>query len=278
MITRGQIGTEVTEIVKAADRASSPVRRTLEEMKDLIRPGARAIATLTVIARSQDWQFEPLIKALEEASQIKDWSHPFMVAHNLKEGVSFRWRDAPYNFYASFEDFYDRELKAAFGQWDTLKDILARIVAGTTTDAEGKAEVQAAAERAQQDNVQDKQAKEHQPHGGVREGAGRPSKNAQQDFKFDNKKRDIKLDYPPTGTSAAHAHRVLRTKRPDIHQRVLDGELSPHAGMIEAGFRKKRERKKLTTLEKLASAVAKLTDDEWHELSQKENHRRGRLL
>ena len=35
--------------------------------------------------------------------------------------------------------------------------------------------------------------------------------------------------------------RRLRKDRPDIHARVLAGELSPHAGMIEAGFRKKPE-------------------------------------
>jgi hypothetical protein len=39
-------------------------------------------------------------------------------------------------------------------------------------------------------------------------------------------------------TSAAFLRR-LRRGRPDIHARVLAGELSPHAGMIEAGFRKK---------------------------------------
>jgi hypothetical protein len=32
--------------------------------------------------------------------------------------------------------------------------------------------------------------------------------------------------------------RRLRTLRPDLHQRVVDGELSVHAAMIEAGFRK----------------------------------------
>lgn len=39
------------------------------------------------------------------------------------------------------------------------------------------------------------------------------------------------------GTSAAGALRRLRKDRPDLHARVLAGELSPHAAMIEAGFR-----------------------------------------
>jgi CRP-like cAMP-binding protein len=42
----------------------------------------------------------------------------------------------------------------------------------------------------------------------------------------------------PAGNSAMRGLRRLRTQRPDLHQRVLDGELSVHAAMIEAGFRK----------------------------------------
>ena len=48
---------------------------------------------------------------------------------------------------------------------------------------------------------------------------------------------------PRSGQSAdAAALRRLRKDRPDIHARVLAGELSPHAGMIEAGFRKRSAR------------------------------------
>jgi hypothetical protein len=43
----------------------------------------------------------------------------------------------------------------------------------------------------------------------------------------------------PTGTPRAAALRRLRKDRPDVDARVLAGELSAHAGMIEAGFRKK---------------------------------------
>jgi hypothetical protein len=73
-------------------------------------------------------------------------------------------------------------------------------------------------------------------------------------FKCDTPKRDIKLDQPhqpPTGTSAAAAHRRLREQRPDLHARVLAGEATAHAAMIEAGFRKKRARRKQTPLDKL---------------------------
>lgn len=41
------------------------------------------------------------------------------------------------------------------------------------------------------------------------------------------------------GTSKEYALRTLREKRPDLHEKVIAGEKSPHAAMVEAGFRKK---------------------------------------
>jgi hypothetical protein len=46
----------------------------------------------------------------------------------------------------------------------------------------------------------------------------------------------------PSGNSAAAALRRLERQRPDLLDRVLAGELSAHAAMIEAGFRKRSER------------------------------------
>jgi hypothetical protein len=43
----------------------------------------------------------------------------------------------------------------------------------------------------------------------------------------------------PQGNSRQQALRRLRGQRPDLHTRVLSGELSPHAAMVEAGFREK---------------------------------------
>jgi hypothetical protein len=68
------------------------------------------------------------------------------------------------------------------------------------------------------------------------------------------------------GTTAAYAIARLRRDRPDIHARVLAGELTPNAGMIEAGFRKKRESKKLTPLERIERLLPKLTDAEFQHL------------
>jgi len=43
----------------------------------------------------------------------------------------------------------------------------------------------------------------------------------------------------PTGNTTDAALRRLRKDAPALHSRVLTGELSPHAAMIEAGFRKR---------------------------------------
>lgn len=58
---------------------------------------------------------------------------------------------------------------------------------------------------------------------------------------FDNIQGDQRSK-APTGTSRDAAIRRLRKDRPDLHQKVLAKELSPHAAMIEAGFRKKRSK------------------------------------
>jgi hypothetical protein len=52
-----------------------------------------------------------------------------------------------------------------------------------------------------------------------------------------NGKRNVHIRF--SGNSRTAFIRRLRKDRPDIHARVLAGELSPHAGMIKAGFRKK---------------------------------------
>lgn len=45
-------------------------------------------------------------------------------------------------------------------------------------------------------------------------------------------------DKAPSGTSEQAGLRRLRRDRPDLHERVLAGEMSVHAAMLEAGFRK----------------------------------------
>jgi len=43
----------------------------------------------------------------------------------------------------------------------------------------------------------------------------------------------------PTGTSETHALRKLRKDAPELHKAVLEGNLSAHAAMVQAGFRKR---------------------------------------
>lgn len=50
---------------------------------------------------------------------------------------------------------------------------------------------------------------------------------------------NIKEATAPTGTSRDAALRRLRKDRADLHEKVLRGEISAHAAMLDAGFRKK---------------------------------------
>jgi hypothetical protein len=54
-----------------------------------------------------------------------------------------------------------------------------------------------------------------------------------------NGKSDVHISERPSGNSRAAFLRRLRKDRPDIHARVLAGEISPYAGMVEAGFRRR---------------------------------------
>src|SRR5262249_52070707 len=72
----------------------------------------------------------------------------------------------------------------------------------------------------------------------------RPAHRPKQAETVYNGDRVVNTSGRPVGNSRAYALRRLRHQRPDIHARVLAGEISPHAGMIEAGFRKRRQQQK----------------------------------
>lgn len=46
-------------------------------------------------------------------------------------------------------------------------------------------------------------------------------------------------DERPVGTTRQYALRRLRKDRPDLHEQVVKGAVSPHAAMVQAGFRRK---------------------------------------
>jgi hypothetical protein len=232
--TRGDISIEVTEIAGAASRARSPVPRALDDMEQLVYPGAREIATLSVIARSQDWQFKPLMEALVAASKITDWSHHWMVAQNIKGdkfGPRFNWKDAPYRKYKSFENFYARELEATFGRWEDLLRTWDDVVKGKITEAEGR---------------------EHIARGRLL-AQGRPGKG-------DNTEKDITLRARGTGRGYTMAR--LDRDRPDLAARVDAGKMTANAAAIEAGFRKKAPSRKQSTCQKIRKLLDTLTHDE----------------
>lgn len=49
---------------------------------------------------------------------------------------------------------------------------------------------------------------------------------------------NIIINQSEQGTSSQYALRRLRKDRPDLHEQVLQKKLTPHAAMVEAGFRK----------------------------------------
>jgi len=67
----------------------------------------------------------------------------------------------------------------------------------------------------------------------------------------------------PTGNSSAAIIRRLRRDHPELHQLVLNGELTPHRAAVAAGFLKKPERKPRRPVIKLsASALTPLHEIE----------------
>jgi len=74
--------------------------------------------------------------------------------------------------------------------------------------------------------------------------------------------------YHPEGNSRAYALRRLRKNRPDLHARVLAGELSPHAAMVTAGFRQRRLTIPLDVSKVAAVIVRVFTPDQIADLIQ----------
>jgi len=87
------------------------------------------------------------------------------------------------------------------------------------------------------------------PNGGDR-------KSPEARIRNDNGNSDI-----PSGNEQAYALRRLRKSRPDLHSKVLKGELSSNSAMIEAGFRRKTLNVPLDP-EKLAQTIKRHFNEE----------------
>lgn len=73
----------------------------------------------------------------------------------------------------------------------------------------------------------------------------------------------------PEGNTSAKALRRLRKDRPDLHARVLAKELSPHAAMVEAGFRRRTWTAPADVEELGAALIRRLSDDERRQLAHR---------
>lgn len=73
------------------------------------------------------------------------------------------------------------------------------------------------------------------------------------DFSVDN----INAEPRPTGTSKDYALRKLRKDAPELHAEVLAGNLSAHAAMVKAGFRRKTRTIRLDDADSAAKTIRK---------------------
>ncbi|MBY0299834.1 MAG: hypothetical protein K2X71_27990 [Methylobacterium sp.] len=87
------------------------------------------------------------------------------------------------------------------------------------------------------------------PHGGARE----------RDDQADN----VSLRH---GNSPIYALRRLKRDRPDLADRVVKGELTPHAAAIEAGFRRRLVQVPVDDLDAAARVLRRHFGDRWADL------------
>jgi len=229
---------EWADILGPAKDFEAAVRKT-RSVKDLpsVAVGAKEIALLTIFKEEQRFAFEPVMQALKFLSELDDWSHSFFVADRT-ESEFFDWRQMPLRQYRSFDDFYHQELEATWGKWSELQETYAKIVRHEITQQQGVDEIRNRAAKAQQIDANTPDLKE----------AHRPKKGSATE-----------IDTTVIGRGTEYALAKLRKDRPNIHARVLAGEITAHAGMIEAGFRKKPVSKKLSKVERLQKKIADLT-------------------
>jgi hypothetical protein len=173
-----------------------------------------------------------LLKIVQENELYKD-------PRRLGKGV----HDKP--SFESFQEYFEARLKQPFATWFELERTY-HYVQNCAPELIKKTFVEAQDARA--------------AHNQELDAATPDLKEAHRPKKSDAIKNDITVKQ--RGTSDEYAIAKLRKDRPDIHARLLTGELSPHAGMIEAGFRKKRPSRKLTLVARLLKLWAKATDDE----------------
>jgi hypothetical protein len=241
--TISQTANKIVEIAEGVRAVQGVVPRALHDMPDLVHhKGAKEVAVLTVAVREQAFTFKPVMEALQVLSAGDvDWSKPFLVAHELAGafgGPSFDWKKAPDRSYASFEDFYRRELEATWGEWEQLQHTYAQIVRGEITEDQGRKIV-------------------------LRNRGGQPdNKNASKN-ESGNTVRDATFDLRSNEkNSKAHIQARLELDRPDLAVLVRTKQMSANAAAIEAGYRKKPKSKKRPRTELEIARIGKMTKSE----------------
>jgi len=175
----------------------------------------------------------------------------------------------PSEKYDDFKSYFEARLKKPFTMWFELEQTH-HYVTKFAPDLVEKTFSEAQAARAQAMQQADAEDQAH------RKPAGRPSNLVRQN-------NDVQDYRAPTGNKTAAMLRRLRTadrqeypKVEAIYQRVLAGEISAHAGMIEAGFRTKAPSKKKSLVEKAKLLIDKMSEPERDEISayirQKSSH------
>ncbi len=214
--------------------------RAMADMPLLLHAGAKEIAVLTAVAKEQSFAFKPTMEALEylETHDAEiDWSAGFMVAYQPEAfagHVLFDWRKAPTCRYASFRDFYTRELEPVWGEWDQLRATYAKVLSGEISDAEGQRRVLGAREIGIE---------------GGKAGPGRGHKTAGNTKRFNGMDREY---------IAARLDRDGHTK---LAAEVRAKTISANAAALQVGYRKKP-----TPLEIIRKQLPKLTNAERQEL------------
>ena len=238
--TLSETGSKVTEIANAASKVEGVMPRALDDMPKFVHhKGAKEIAVLTVAAREQAFTFRPVMEALQLLSSGGiDWSMDYLVAHDLADdskirGPSFSWKDSPWRRYSSFEDFYKRELEPTWGKWETLQHTWSEVVKGNLTEEKARLII-------------------------LRK-QGRPRKDDEKGGDENDVTTFLK---PSEKNTKAHILARLDQSHPELAAKVRAKTMSHHAAAIEAGFRKKRERRKTTIVDRLLRLWLKATDDE----------------
>lgn len=87
------------------------------------------------------------------------------------------------------------------------------------------------------------------------------------DHKSNNKSNNITLENN-RGTTKGYALRKLLKDAPELHYKVIQGELSPHAAMMQAGFRDKKISIPIN-VEKTVEAIRRhFTDEEIEKIKE----------